>query len=245
VSDTDPEVPNHYSPSQLETWLDCERKWGWRYIDGIKGESTPAAEWGTKAHEMLEKYLRDGTPLDFATDHDMASRVATALEFLPDPGTALPEIVYAGEINGIRWSLRMDYLQTIGQSVWLGDHKTTGDIRYAKTEEQLRTDIQANVYAAVIFHYWPDITQFSAQWEYIQRRGTKKTVPRSLVMYRPEVEQRFSEIEEIVRTIETKRQGVTTATQLPANPASCSKYGGCPYQHLCNLSPEEHLRSIF
>jgi hypothetical protein len=238
-------VSHHYSPSQIETWLDCSRKWGWKYIDKIDGPSNPSAEWGTKAHEMLEKWLRHGQPLDFTTDHDMASRVATAIEFLPDPGTCVPEIAFNVEINGLHWVGRMDYIHTVNAYVAIGDHKTTSSIaRWGKSEETLRTDVQANVYAKIIFLFW-NVDQFTAQWEYIQSKGPKLTVPRSLVMYRHEVEARFAEIEEIAQEIETTRKGITTAAQLPPNPASCSKYGGCPYQHLCNLSPADHLRSLF
>src|SRR5690606_9016115 len=50
------------SASQIETFKLCQRKWGFRTIEGIKA-SNRFAEAGTAYHDLIEPWLLHGTPL--------------------------------------------------------------------------------------------------------------------------------------------------------------------------------------
>ena len=51
-------LPSSLSPSQLNTWLDCEQKWAYSYVDKLKSVSTSPLffDKGTYIHELLHHY---------------------------------------------------------------------------------------------------------------------------------------------------------------------------------------------
>lgn len=47
------------SASQISTFRDCQRKWGFKYIAGLEDPAGPAAALGTETHDtQLGPYLR-------------------------------------------------------------------------------------------------------------------------------------------------------------------------------------------
>jgi hypothetical protein len=51
-----------FSPSQLTTYSDCQRKWAWRYLFGLRElRKTKGAMLGSLIHACLELYLHGGT----------------------------------------------------------------------------------------------------------------------------------------------------------------------------------------
>ncbi len=64
--DVEPGADYHlFSASQIDTFLDCRRKWAWDKIARIPRPSNSGAVVGDRVHHQLEDYL-DGKPLDFA-----------------------------------------------------------------------------------------------------------------------------------------------------------------------------------
>ena len=55
-------VPKHkhwrFSPSQLATFLECPRKWAWKYVAGKRTPANASAGLGTLIHKLLEQYLK-------------------------------------------------------------------------------------------------------------------------------------------------------------------------------------------
>jgi hypothetical protein len=236
-----------YSASQISTWLDCPRKWGWDKLNGIKGPANASAEWGTRMHEMVEHYLKTGEPIDHVHDPDMAARVSGALHLLPEPkspGLSV-ELSFFERLNDAPriWSGRIDYLVRDSGAL-IGDHKSTSSIaKWAKTEADLLEDPQANIYGKWVLRKYPELHAALGQWEYIQSKGPKRSEAVMVPLHRSRVDAEFARIDAIAAQIDAWRNAVSSAEQLPYNPESCEKYGGCAYRHMCNLSPEESLKS--
>jgi outer membrane biosynthesis protein TonB len=125
------------------------------------------------------------------------------------------------------------------------DHKTSSNIElYGKTEETLRIDYQANLYAYYAMQKL-HVDEVALQWIYYQTKKTKKSKKVRLTVLRDEVERRVQAIDEVADQIkDVYDRGVATALELPPTPEACEKYGGCPYRHLCNLSPDLKGKSI-
>ncbi len=256
-----------YSPSQIDTFRDCVRKWGFGSIEYAPRPENAAANLGTECHTHWENYLRHGT----APPNTLAGKVARAtLRYLPLPGVAVIE----GETKlftplGI-FTTRIDFsvadqgahsLAALGdphptwdQSLPLagvpltGDHKSTSNIDdYAKRPEdligdgtsELPGDAQATGYSLIQHAKHPEATAFDLFWSYSQTKGAKRahpvrarhsltTLDRSLSYFWPDVAQmRFY------------KENTKRANDLPANPLSCDKYGGCPYRDRCALTNEQ------
>lgn len=258
-----PAVPI-YSPSQINDWLDCPRKWGFGKIDRLPRPQAASAAFGTVVHDLLEGHLKGGTIpfhpgpnptpvhalISVERFHLAAELAHLATAHLPPPNA--PGLVVEGGMDlspshGLhRWTGRIDWMWGIHGTVTIGDHKTTSDVKaWGKSAADLRSDVQANVYGKWGLdsaHTFP-LDSVHLQWTYIQTTKAKIVEPVRLILERREVDQRFSEIDQIALDITRIRSDVRSAIELPYESASCGKYGGCPFQSKCNLSPLERLKS--
>lgn len=243
-----------YSPSQIETWQDCHRKWGLEKLDRLPKPQAKSAELGEAIHTQLESHLL-GKGLDFTSKIPRwaamglsAELAATALHLLPPPGSVEVERKFDAvrlSDNPWAWTGRIDWMQ-LGPPITIGDHKSTSEIKaWAKSPQDLIKDVQANVYAKyALTHLSPHAESVQLQWTYIQTKGPKLALPVVQTLSRSQVESRFSEIDQIAAQITEARQQVKSGLELPYNPDTCEKYGGCPYQGVCNLSPLNRIKSI-
>lgn len=235
-----------YSPSQVESWNDCNRKWAWDKIAKIPRGESASARLGTQIHAQLEAYQK-GLPFDFAADHHAARLAQEVTPWIPAPND--PCVTVEGEISfpGPKWSKhswtgRIDWYRFDGQSLTIGDHKSTSSIAsYAKTPEALATDTQAIVYSAWGIRRF-NVEKVDLQWTYVQTRGALRAEPRRLTLYREHIQDRMALLDQVANEITTTRETLTEAKEYPHNPDACDKYGGCPYRNQCNLSPLEALR---
>jgi hypothetical protein len=134
------------------------------------------------------------------------------------------------------------------------DLKTTGDLRWKKTEAQLRADLQANVYALAEM-LRSNLDTVRCKWVYAQvptpvrldDKGEvdheasiraardpdfeiKRVETTEVTLTRQEVMRTLSLYvpicERMMEAIEAKKR----AADLPKDSASCESYGGCPYK---------------
>jgi hypothetical protein len=127
----------------------------------------------------------------------------------------------------------------------VGDHKTTAALKWAKTEEDLKTDIQATLYAYdTMAHYHADKVRL--QWTYMQTRGTRKSLPVVVTVGKDATFQGFERIEIIAARMATTLHTVDSGhiLDLPPSPSHCEAFGGCPYQGKCNLSPSLRMGAL-
>jgi hypothetical protein len=244
------------SASQLGKFAECERKWGWEYLDKIKPPQNRSAVAGERMHKILEGWLQFATPPDLneclvVDGHEyFPGRMANAgLHHLPPPGAHLQveraATSWLAYVPGVRWNGRIDvFHQLLGDPECI-DHKSTSDFKWAKTEEELRTDVQSLSYA------WEAMNTTGAQnahlrWVYYL---SKKPFKSKVVYIRISREETLAALYpwemKAARAVELKRSGTKRALDLEPNAEACDRYGGCPHRLRCSLSPEQILRARF
>ncbi len=257
-------TPHLFSASQVTLYRECARKWGWRYIAGIKTPQHPAAALGTEVDDtQLQPYLRDGRPLDLTR---ASGEIAEAgLAHLPKPGTPGMQVqrhflmpsfstkafAYQGYLD--LWLPQgglPDMPTKVGRIPEVSDFKTTGNItaKWVKTPKTLAYDVQAQLYATWAMHETGART-VDLVWIYFQTRGTRKSKRVHLRVHGQEVAEQFHAIDRTavemfnVRTNAVGQDPAEYPLTLPPNADMCDEFGGCPYQSKCNLSPLETQES--
>ena len=229
------------SASQIGTWNQCKRKWGYSYLDRIKTPSHPSAELGQRVHAVLEAWLKDGVPFNLSTEEGQIA--SSGLQYLPLPGSAEVEAGFVVQTETAKYRGFIDARFREELPVIL-DHKTTSDLRWAKTEEDLRKDVQATLYAAeAMLRTGSDAVEL--RWIYYTTRKPYKSRNVSLVVVKDEIEANFDAIDRTAAEMLTAYRDNRSGSELPASPTACGAYGGCPYLALkvCTLSPKDMLRA--
>ncbi len=232
-----------FSASQVETYELCPRKWAWKKIAGLEdGPSGPSAELGIQVHAVLEAWLRNGTPINTMTRAGQI--VMSGLHLLPAPQTPGMRIEeeFRIEIGGHRFVGYKDveFLQRVPPLV--EDHKTTKDFRWAKTADDLRENVQACLYAVDAMHR-AGANECDLQWTYF--RTTKEGAhPVRLRVTREQITPRLERICRSADEMTLLLASGCRAQDVTPNASACEAFGGCEYQQLCNLTPEERIRAI-
>jgi hypothetical protein len=232
-----------YSATQVDTFLLCRRKWAFDKVEGIKGPPNQAAQEGLAVHEQLDAWLGRGVPLNTLT---AAGKVAMAgLHLLPAPMTPGLESETQSyvDLSGWKFVVKKDWQRLDIMPPIVGDHKTTKDFRWMKNAADLRTDVQACLYAAeTMLSTGSPVVDL--QWTYFRTRGAPKAEP---VRVRVTAEEIAPTVEKIVATaaeMQLVHDLGLRALDLPPSAESCDAYGGCFFQSHCNLTPQERLKSI-
>ena len=253
----------HVSPSQLSTAFHeedgCLRKWGFSYISGLKTPATPAMQFGTEVHAYLEPYLRAEDLTQVEVKGDVKEVARQAFKYLPLPGPT-NQIETKMEIP-IEGGVLLGYIDVMtpraGDSAAVYDHKTTKDLRYAKTEDELRKDFQAIIYSYEATRRYPLAKTIRAQWNWIGARTPGKGVdrPRKPRGVRPVVVEfetgwlagkMDNEIIPQSERLIQLRQQAPDPNELKANNSACYAYGGCPFRDKeCKRAGGSSLDALF
>lgn len=231
-------VRSKRSPSQFATWLDCPRKWAFSRV--LPGKPNRFAELGTRVHHVLEDWLHNGAELPDTIEGAIAM---AGLPHLPEPGTAIVESPFTFERPTWIANGRRDFVVPDGYGTVpvVGDHKTTSDLKWAKTPEDLGQDPQGTIYAASA------MIEFSVEavdllWVYYQTREPYRSKPVRLRIYQDEVARRLEEFDAIA--LEMQDVSDAPIKEIKYNGNACDKYGGCPYVVECGLTSAERFGSI-
>lgn len=241
------------SPSQRGTWVDCKRKWAFRYIDGIESPTTPKQQFGTDVHTVLENWMKHGTPPP-KTPIGETAKLLIRTKWLPPPKT--PGAITEGEMHlyppdmpNVHIYGKVDLM--LAYDPWtITDYKTTGDARWFKTAEDLATDGQALMYAAYMATRFrqPIVT---ARWLYAlattNKRGErtpKRAHPVEHTFYIRSAE--FQEqwriiLSDVADIAHAKRTWTDAIKDAPMTVAACENYGGCEHRATCKISGVDNL----
>lgn len=236
------------SPSQIATYRDCPRKWAFSRI--LPGRSNKFAELGTRVHTALENWLIGGTLLDTRTEEGLIA--SSGIEHLPKPGVCSVESDFAFETAAARYTGRRDMrwseiLRAPHGAAYvhvIGDHKTTTNLAWAKTPQDLATDAQGVLYAASVYRE-PDVDQdddVELRWVYYTTRRPYKSKRVSLIVTYEETQERMIAIDNTAIEIGSWGEKPDPHT-LPVQVAACDKYGGCPYQTECKVTKNERFKA--
>lgn len=252
-----PKGTHKFSPTKITTFLECPRKWAWKYVAKIESPSGAGAELGTRVHAVLEAYLRDGKMPDHVADPQAAKIASSGLHLLPAPKTPgmllEKEFHFLSPRTGFVYHGLKDFqlppgaglkaLELAGDAPIVGDHKTTKSIsEYAKTREDLLFDAQSGLYGADL------IARFQSKsvdlaWVYYQTQGANRAHPTTVRLESEHAARVFDAVEGVATEMATALQAKREPLALAPNPTACNAYGGCPHRHRCNLKPSDQARS--
>ena len=242
------------SPTQVDTFEGCQRKWAWIYIAGLRGIQNESAALGSRVHKVIEDFFTLGTPIDMTT---LEGEIAmSAYHLWPSRETVLAtggaEVKFNLWIGGVEFAGIKDLAFTspkTGRRV-VADHKTTKNFRYGKTATDLRTrDVAAAVYAMheMLTH---GVAEIELEWYYMTTEGHKKSLlvaPEEggpLVITREDIKTTLERVEKVAQQQVKLRLQQANPLSLPPSPPMCEAYGGCPFRDRCNLSEKEKVRAI-
>jgi hypothetical protein len=233
------------SASSITTFRDCQRKWAWKAIAGISSPPNPSASLGLETHDQLENYLTGGS-FDFTKESGEIA--ASGLEHLPKPNTPGMRVEEAFAFTSSSGQTYHGYkdveiLPEDGATPLVIDHKTTSDLGWAKTADDLRKDPQAILYAVDTFRK-TGAGQVDLKWIYYQTKRTRKSKLVHLRILPEEALEAFEGIEATAKQMDDIYLTVKDVLELPATTSHCSAYGGCFYQGNCNLSPFDRTKSL-
>jgi RecB family exonuclease len=243
----------HYSPSQIASYRDCPRKWWWRSVKDVPPKPNRFAALGTAIHQRLQRYLETGelpsgseTTLRIEgrgwSEDDLMEIMLPGMPYLPGPGAAECERdieLDLGEFGTMRGYV--DFLHAHEGVAEVGDHKTTSNLRWAKTAEDLKTDPQAITYSvAALEHFGLD--EAHCGWiYYCTGKPQAKLVECRFSL--TELQTAWQSLLDEIAQMHPLRH-VEDYHDVPKNIESCTKYGGCPYRENCALGANERLKGL-
>jgi len=230
----------HASVSQIKTFRDCPRKWWWNKIVGLPTPSSEATEIGSYVHAILECRLKSGEWPEMRLAEVPRHLWERCLSIAKKETPWLPrEPVEARNVE-LGFELPTPVVPIIGFIDWveehegrITDHKTSGNLSYAKSDDDLLEDLQGALYAKAAHEV--------LKWEYPigfrhltlpsrepDRPGMKSEAEFDQGMVDEAYEGALVDMREMQALAkEEDPEGV------PANYKSCRKYGGCPFVDRC------------
>lgn len=217
----------------------CQRKWGLKYLGGYPDPPGQSAAHGTEVHALLAQWLQNGImPKGTLSTHKLARAM---IKHLPPPPQRRVEESFTFELDGVKYRGFKDLVYRDGNTLVIHDHKTTSGLQWAKSEEDLRKDTQALLYAR---HGFQEADVVDLEWLY----GTRETTPRVLPV---RFNILFSDVQAALpavtragkRILELYREAPDPNTLEP-NLEMCDALGGCPFKNNgCNISAIDRVRA--
>jgi hypothetical protein len=222
----------------MATWLACQRKWA--YSRQRPRTTNQWAEFGTRAHALIEGWLVDRKAPDPSTPEGAC--VVPALAHLPAPGSDLAvEVPIDFQYENVAYVGYADlvYGYRPREIVVVHDHKSTGDLKWAKTPEDLVEDPQRITYSHALATKL-DVEHVLAVWGYMQRKPPRPPRLVPVLEHRDAIAVRFERLHRRAGLPIVQAHGLPPE-QLPRDLSHCSAFGGCPYRAEChaNLAPAE------
>lgn len=214
------------SPSALASYLRCPRKWGWAHLDGIRKPQKASQAHGSAVHGELEAWSLHGTP---PTAPELVR--TEALNDFPAPGTpglGVEQIFALAVEDTVTWGFQD---QTLRNHVW--DLKTTADLCWAKSEDDLRCDPQGVLYGCEAAAR-TGLPVAHLHWVYVTtRRPYQKRAVIAHVLAAAAQAQLYEWLPTL-RAMTSAKQAQKRAIECEPNNDACGDYGGCEYLAECS-----------
>lgn len=223
----------HVSPSQIATFRDCQRKHFFAKRFALPQPAKPAAELGTRVHEVLDARLTEGR---WAGDPLLAREVLIArggFGHLPKGiDTLHKEVEEAMTLQGAALPMRGRVDLVLPSLSTVIDHKTTSDKRWAKSAEDLRVDPQSICYSLWAQQAYDLPWPVTFSHVYYLTRGQPRGFAVSVQWRKRGLQRGWERVRGVVQQIYDVTRGHDPAAVTP-NFDACSKYGGCPFVAAC------------
>lgn len=238
-------MTNPLSPSQIKVFLECERKWAAKYLEGYRDEGSDSTSFGKTVHEILAEYLKNGIlPIGDSKEEVLALAMIKVLP-LPD-GTLRVEEPFQFVYDGVTYRGVKDlvYDDTDGRVVH--DHKTTSKLAWALSQEALDADPQKVIYDASEFEADVDLLNVKSNWLYGPKDG-EDPVNVFVLTDRPAAYKALDALNKTARRMLKLYEEQPGMNDLPATGVdlgSCHAYGKpCPFIDKCDITPVQRVKA--
>ena len=235
----------HVSPSQIETWLGCNRQWYWQYPMGIKPPPTASNLVGSACHTIAEDFIQEQNGEDLSVKRDGKDHHRSIVR--PSMSTLhmlrLHHKAGLGHVersmkrklrNGLNLVGRIDFLSLPEtDNPLVVDHKTTSSLQYAKTEEELASNIQMLAYAYEAVCLKPLAKAVRVAHNVMLTRGAPAARYTDALISVKDVHAGWTRIQDISdKMIETSK--LASPADVPPNLSACDRFGGCFHRDRCS-----------
>lgn len=230
------------SASQISSFRACRRQWSFRSRDKLSTPAGAGAQLGSDVHAELERYLKGGS-INYSIE--AGNIAAEGLEYLPMPLSKPYTVEGSFELEApddILYTGRID-LEIPGDPPTILDHKTSKNLRFVKSPEELRGDPQAIIYGAHALTRY-ESSAVDLVWVYYDTGKSKRSKRVHLRMLKDEVITGFEKVHLTALTMQDIVASGVPTLELPPSPEACEMFGGCPFRADCNLSPAQRRKSI-
>jgi hypothetical protein len=233
-----------FSATEIETFELCRRKWAYQYLDGSKPPQSKAAKLGLLVHKVLEKHLT-GYPIDYQSDEGRIAK--SGLHYIPQ---SLPrenvEHAFLFLKKGHIFHGYIDFFEQVGSQTWLvGDHKTISSLHNALGPNELKQNIQANIYAQWVFRE-KNAKAVNLRWIYYRTKSTPKALCVEAELTPEQANDNFADIVETADEILAIVKEKQPSSAQPKNTSACFKYGRCAFYAKCKSTAQTiHLHDPF
>lgn len=230
----------------------CNRRWYFDKVLGLSEPTTKSQATGTSIHGEIEHYLKTG--------ENVLGKVALAgLQFIPESTEFSRQCLEVEidltnkEICEVPLTGRIDLLST--GSVWIDedglvqeqandeceiiDWKTTSNLTYAKSGQELFDTVQMPLYAACIAQDQPGLQAIRLSHVYFQTRGAAKAKKATALFSIDKIRERYNAIGQVVESMKEAAR-LTDVRELPANLDACMSFGRrCTYWDNCPRAQQD------
>jgi len=244
------------SASQVNLYLRCPRAYALTYVEKQVSPPSPKQQFGTDVHSQLERWLRDGIPPDDTPEGRVANQ-GIRNDWLPPPSSKLliekEFLIPWFEDEGVYMRGFVDCCDPRGVPLVL-DHKTTSNLKWAMTEEDLAGDPQALIYSLwAALEYNASLVR--ARWVYYSASNPKNG-PRKPqgalpveILFKTNSSEYIDKIQWLLDTTGEMiniRSNEIRGSECEPKPENCGAYGGCFHRGKgCVLDQFESTKGFF
>jgi hypothetical protein len=260
---TRPEWP-FYSPSQVDTFISCPRKWWFKYVAGYKAPPKKGQIEGKRIHAEIETSLRHGVlssddravaalaelaAIDAAGGGSLEDRLKIAIASpshvaeVMSVESGIGTVLIESEINiPIKGKPEMYGLVDLAdfrkRRPEITDWKTTSDLKYALTEYEIAASNQMLIYAKWALDVADDVDSCIVRHIVIPTVGRARAIATEAEVSRDHVESKWSGLMPILDEVEDARmkKSVTEVEARGMTNGECNRYGGCEHLNRCTAA---------
>ena len=239
----------YFSPSQIKSARACPRKWAGESVFGWRQPDSTSTLTGRAVHEVMQKYLEQTLERDLSPSRQEEAILLPALKYLPHPNTPhlhceQEVLIPAEEFNTAKPLYGfLDVIvllaydeDTHEEMLLVTDLKTTSNLAYMKSEDELRYDPQALIYGWAGHQKCLQEMGFSHKkirfkHVYARTRGGYAGAQSDVTFTLDELRQGLSKLAEFCRQMAQWEE--LPFEQVPYNLDACGNFGGCHLRPEC------------
>lgn len=233
----------YVSATQITMFRRCPRSWFMAYLRGMKSPPTDAMKFGTKVHDMAEKWLKTGhmpsvepTPMNKRAFRLVSTAIRKGVIRPACEHTRVECGLPGFSLAGVPVRGFIDCYRANPAALVVEDHKTTSGWKWAKTAPELGHNVQLMIYAAFALQEHPEADEVTIRHNQLLTRGAPDARAVEITVPRAWVENQIKEIEATVEDMVSlaKLDDIALARQ---NMSACDMFSGCHLRQPCYATP--------